>query len=84
MRTETDEINKRRRRRLSAVNAEHVGFMFQTNIAHSLLGLSALTPPTLEPQLAVLTRLHCLKSSLSVLTVSLILTNCTVVIAVHA
>lgn len=38
---------------------------------------------TLEPQLAVLICLHCLKSTFSVLTVSPIVTNCTVVVAVH-
>lgn len=36
----------------------------------------------LQPQV-VLVPLHCLKSTLSVLTVSFILTNCTVVVAVH-
>lgn len=38
---------------------------------------------TLEPQLAVLIRLHCLKCTFSVSTVSPILTNCTVVVAAH-
>lgn len=45
--------------------------------------LSATTSLTLEPQLAVLIRLHCLKSTFSVSTVSPFLTNCTVVVAVH-
>lgn len=38
---------------------------------------------TLKPQLAVLIRLLCLKSTFSVFTLSPILTNCTVVVAFH-
>lgn len=66
------------------VNAEHVGlyFILDRQCSQSV-DLSALTL-TLEPQLAVLIRLHCLKcSTFSVITVSPILTNCTVVVAVH-
>lgn len=78
--TETDKTMERRRRRSNTMNS----FVFcsrQTTLT-ACWSLSS-DSLTLEPQLAVLTCLHCLKSTFSVLTVSLILTNCTVVVAVH-
>lgn len=68
----TDKIMERRRR---TVNAEHVGLYFVADRRCSQpVDLSVLTL-TLEPQLAVLIRLHCLKSTFSVLTPSPILTK---------
>lgn len=60
------------------VNAEYVDLYFGSEDAHSLSFLL-----TLKPQLTVLIRLLCLKSTFSVFTLSPILTNCTVVVAFH-
>lgn len=69
---------KWRRRRSNSLNAEHV--LLDGSIVHILLDSQLWT---LEPQLAFLICLHCLKSTFSVFKVTPIFSNCTVVVAAY-